>query len=114
MSVLSKVWVELSRADDQRQDWYGWTTNQMGHAFSFMALAMWFAPWIAALLAVAKELVDGIKTDNRQGWRDCVTDLFFSLSGVALVFFGPRYETGILIAVAVALTVGIVRRVRAS
>lgn len=114
MSVLSKIWAELSRADDQGWDWYGWTTNQMGHAFSFMALAIWFAPWIAAVLALAKELTDGIKTDNRQGWRDCAVDLFFSLSGVALAVLGDSGDIGVLIAVALALTVGIVRRVRAS
>lgn len=111
MSILSKIWTELSRADDQSRDWYGWTTNQMGHAFSFMALAMLFAPWSAALLAVAKETADGIKSDNRQGWRDCATDLFFSLSGVALVAF-PAWQVSVLVAVAIVLIVGIVKRVR--
>lgn len=113
MSVLSKILAELSRADDQGRDWYGWTTNQLGHAFSFMALAIWFAPWIAAALALAKELADGIKTDNRQGWRDCATDLFFSISGIALVVLGDRGDIAVLIAVAAALTAGIVKRVRA-
>ena len=113
MSVLSKIVAELSRADSQPRDWYGWTTNQMGHAFSFMALAMLFAPWIAAALALAKETADGVKTDNRQGWRDCATDLFFALSGVALVAF-PAWQIPVLIAVAAVLIVGIVKRLRAS
>jgi hypothetical protein len=113
MSVLSKIIAELGRTDAQPRDWYGWTTNQMGHAFSFMALAALFAPWIAAAFALAKEIADGIKTDNRQGWRDCATDLFFSLSGVALVAF-PAAQIPVLIAVAAALLVGIVKRVRAS
>ena len=112
MSILSKVLAELERPDDQSRDWYGWATNQLGHAFSFMALAIWFAPWIAAVLALAKEVADGIKTDNRQGWRDCATDLFFSLSGVALAVLGDGGDIGVLIAVAVALVIGIVRRVR--
>jgi hypothetical protein len=113
MSVLSQIVAELSRADSQPRDWYGWTTNQMGHAFSFMALAMLFAPWASAALAVAKEIADGIKTDNRQGWRDCATDLFFALSGVALVAV-PAAQIPMLVAVAVVLIVGIVKRVRAS
>jgi hypothetical protein len=113
MSVLSKIIAELSRTDSQPRDWYGWTTNQMGHAFSFMALAMILAPWIAAALAIAKEIADGVKTDNRQGWRDCATDLFFSLAGVALVAF-PPWQIPALVAVAVVLAVGIVKRVRAS
>ena len=113
MSVISQIVAELSRADSQPRDWYGWATNQMGHAFSFMALAMLFAPWIAALLTVAKETADGVKTDNRQGWRDCATDLFFSLSGVALVAV-PAWQIPVLIAVAVALAAGIVKRLRAS
>jgi hypothetical protein len=113
MSVFSQIVAELSRADSQPRDWYGWTTNQMGHAFSFMALAILFEPWIAALLTVAKETADGFKTDNRQGWRDCATDLFFSLSGVALVAF-PAWQIPVLIAVAVVLAAGIVKRVRAA
>jgi hypothetical protein len=113
MSILSQIVAELSRTDSQPRDWYGWATNQMGHAFSFMALAMLFAPWIAAALAVTKETADGIKTNNRQGWRDCATDLFFSLSGVALVAF-PAWQIPVLIAVAAALIVGIVKRVRAA
>jgi hypothetical protein len=111
MSVLSKIVAELLRADSQPRDWYGWTTNQMGHAFSFMALAMLFAPWIAAALALAKETADGVKTDNRQGWRDCATDLFFALSGVALVAF-PAWQIPVLVAVAAALAAGIVKRLR--
>ena len=113
MSVISQIVAELSRADSQPRDWYDWATNQMGHAFSFMALAMLFAPWIAAALAVTKETADGIKTNNRQGWRDCATDLFFSLSGVALVAV-PAWQIPVLIAVAVALAAGIVKRLRAS
>jgi hypothetical protein len=113
MSVFSQIVAELSRADSQPRDWYGWTTNQMGHAFSFMALAILFEPWIAALLTVAKETADGFKTDNRQGWRDCATDLLFSLSGVALVAF-PAWQIPVLIAVAAVLAAGIVKRVRAA
>ena len=114
MSVISKIIAELKRSDDQGRDWYGWTTNQMGHAFSFMALAIIFAPWIAAALAVAKEGWDAFRVNNRDGWKDSATDLFFCLAGVALVVVTPSQEWAVLAVVAIALAVGIVRRVRAS
>lgn len=114
MSVLSKIVAELGRADAQPRDWYGWATNQMGHAFSFMALAMIFAPWISAALVIAKEVADGVRADDRKGWRDSATDAFFSLSGVALVVLDDRLDVAVLAAAALALIAGIVKRVRAA
>ncbi|MCM0018910.1 MAG: hypothetical protein NBV67_02855 [Tagaea sp.] len=84
MSIVSKALAELERPDDQGRDWYGWTTNQLGHAFGYMAIAMVFGPLIAGGGAIIKEATDGLRADTAAGWRDSAADLFFSGCGVAL------------------------------
>lgn len=118
--VIRTILAELERADDQGRDWYGWATNQLGHAFGYMAIATVVAAlWapdagtlVAIGLAVAKELFDGFRTDNRQGWKDCAVDLFFSATGAALVAFGTAWDLIALAAMAAALVAGIVKRIQ--
>lgn len=119
-NLIRTILTELERADDQGRDWYGWATNQLGHAFGYMAIATVVAAiWmplagvlVAIGLAVAKELYDGLRTDNRQGWRDCAADLFFSAAGAALVAFGTAWDLIALGGIAAALAAGIFKRIR--
>ena len=118
--LIRTILAELERADDQGRDWYGWATNQLGHAFGYMAIAMvltsiWspIVGYLAAIgLAIIKEATDGLRIDNRQGWRDCLTDLFFSAAGASLVIFSDAWDLLTLIGLATILLVGIAQRIK--
>jgi len=83
----------LKAQDDQGNDWYGWASNQLSHAFlgvffSNLALvlvlggAWYYAIGLLVVLGVAKKLADWSK--QILTWkvvRDTVQDLLFFING---------------------------------
>jgi hypothetical protein len=83
----------LKAQDDQGNDWYGWASNQLSHAFlgvffSGLALvlggAWYYAIALLVVLGLAKKLADWSK--QILTWkivRDTIQDLLFFINGGA-------------------------------
>lgn len=127
MSILSVILTELGRGDDQGNDWYGWATNQMGHALIGLVIAVVGLTWLAddALgavllsigLALAKEAADLISGPvTWRAVRDGLRDLAFWSTGAALgiaTSIGADALIALSISSLIALLIaGIVPRVR--
>lgn len=81
----------LKAQDDQGNDWYGWASNQLSHAFlgvffSGLALVLgaagYYAIGLLVVLGIAKKLADWSK--QILTWkivRDTIQDLLFFISG---------------------------------
>jgi len=83
----------LKAQDDQGNDWYGWASNQLSHAFlgvffSGLALVLgasrYYAIALLVVLGLAKKLADWSK--QILTWkivRDTIQDLLFFINGSA-------------------------------
>jgi hypothetical protein len=83
----------LKAQDDQGNDWYGWASNQLSHAFlgaffSGLALVLgaswYYAIALLVVLGLAKKLADWSK--QILTWkivRDTIQDLLFFINGGA-------------------------------
>ena len=99
--------MSLFRGDDQKGDWYGWATNQAGHAaligmpaaLVLLALgmpALATPPAIALAYAVAWEW-----TMPGPGWIDSLTDTLNVAAGAAILC--TALGSGLVLTAAVTL-----------
>jgi uncharacterized membrane protein HdeD (DUF308 family) len=94
MRIISLILQELNRPDDQKRDWYGWVTNQMGHftigviitAIAVQLLPIHFAILPALVFAGAKEIIDMLRNSS---FKDSLIDwIFQGVGGIfSIVFF---------------------------
>lgn len=114
MSILSRILIELETPDDQGNDWYGWASNQLSHAF-FGALVALFAPLfavpVAMLIVITKELFDFIRVPTKDTFEDSMQDIAFWGLG-AWMFSDPDYKVIATILLSFALVCGIIPRIR--
>jgi hypothetical protein len=102
INVWAILTISLGTPDDQGKDWYGWITNQLGHAMLGLvfggALLLAGGGWVGAIVgnvvvAATKEIYDLLK-DNPDKWagiRDNIQDLSFWMIGTILataIFYG--------------------------
>lgn len=111
----------LLEADDQRGDWYGWVTNQAGHAAVVGQPAGWalwalgapaflsFAVVVSVYLVVWEFLVQG-----GADWRDSIMDTANVAAGVAVMTMALEGSVGltglVLLIWGVLLAFGVWRR----
>ncbi|MCA6392164.1 MAG: hypothetical protein IM607_12320 [Cytophagales bacterium] len=91
VSPIETIVSFLELQDDQGNDWYGWASNQLSHAFlgvffSGLVLvlggAWYYAIGLLVVLGVAKKLADWSK--QILTWkvvRDTIQDLLFFING---------------------------------
>jgi len=115
----------LEQQDDQGNDWYGWASNQLSHAFlgvffSGLALvlgASWrYAIGLLVVLGVAKKLADWSK--QVLTWkivRDTIQDLLFFINGgvfsLSILYGSTTLFIGATASVSIVLVEGIVSRI---
>ncbi len=111
------------KADDQRGDWYAWTTNQAGHALYFgvipgALLSLAGVPYVAAFVLVALAYGVGweVLAQPQSNWGDAVTDAFFVAAGAGLgagLYAGQAGDVLASVAIIFAInTIGIWRRAK--
>ena len=111
----------LLEADDQRGDWYGWVTNQAGHAAIVgqpAGLALWafgVPPFLVFAVVVTVYLVVWeFLTQGGSDWRDSIMDTANVAAGVAVILMalgGSVGLTGLVLLVwGVLLAFGVWRR----
>jgi hypothetical protein len=82
--MIKLILAELGKPDDQGNDWYGWASNQLAHAFIGVILAIHFG-WIVAIsTACLKEIFDIFK--KPLSVIDSMTDIAFWSMGAWLVY----------------------------
>ena len=108
MSILSRVIGELGKPDDQGDDWYGWASNQMSHAFIGLVLAVHFGLLASVAVACVKEIADIIRKPKNA--VDSAVDVAFWALGAWFAFADDKVLATIFIAF--ALMCGIIPRVR--
>lgn len=116
MSIIG----ELLAADNQRDDWYGWLTNQAAHSYLVgipmgLALSYVLSPYLAALVVVlAYGLGWEVTLQRGKDWCDQIADTFHVGAGALIV--GLIASDGSIVAPALiqfaALAYGVARRVR--
>lgn len=94
MRIITLILQELNRPDDQKRDWYGWVTNQMGHftigviitAIALQLLPIHFAILPALVFAGGKESIDMFRNSS---FKDSLIDwIFQGVGGIfSVVFF---------------------------
>jgi hypothetical protein len=94
MRFISIILEGLKTPDDQKRDWYGWVTNQMGHftigviitAIAVQLLPIHFAILPALVFAGAKESIDMLRNSS---FKDSLIDwIFQGVGGIfSIVFF---------------------------
>jgi hypothetical protein len=115
----------LKAQDDQGNDWYGWASNQLSHAFlgvffSGLALvlgASWcYAIALLVVLGLAKKLADWSK--QILTWkivRDTIQDLLFFISGgtfsLSILYGSIAVFVCATVSVSTLLVSGIVARI---
>lgn len=108
MSILSRVIGELSKPDDQGDDWYGWASNQLSHAFIGLVLAVHFGLLASVAVACVKEIADIIRKPTNV--VDSITDVAFWSLGALLVYAEDKVLVTIVIVF--ALVCGLIPRIR--
>lgn len=120
--MIREITAELRRADDQSRDWYAWATNQLAHGVvggAGVALLMpVLAPPLAALLVPPLYYIGWERGLQRgRDLVDSLTDTGHVAAGAALLATaasgGPWAPLVVCLAWAVALRVGVARRIRA-
>lgn len=115
----------LELQDDQGNDWYGWASNQLSHAFlgaffSGLVLvlggAWYYALLLLAVLGVAKKLADWSKqTLNWKVVRDTVQDLLFFIVGgffsLSILYSSIALLLAVTVVISALLVSGIVARI---
>ena len=121
MRLISIILSSLKTPDDQKRDWYGWVTNQMGHftlgviitAVAVQLLPVHFAILPALVFAGIKESIDIFRYSS---FKDSLIDwLFQGLGGIfSVVFFIKNFDILNLTigSFLVFLAFGIIPRVR--
>lgn len=121
MRLISIILSSLKTPDDQKKDWYGWVTNQMGHftlgviitAVAVQLLPVHFAILPALVFAGIKESIDIFRYSS---FKDSLIDwLFQGLGGIfSVVFFIKNFDILNLTigSFLVFLAFGIIPRVR--
>jgi hypothetical protein len=115
----------LKAQDDQGNDWYGWASNQLSHAFlgvffSGLALvlggAWYYAIALLVVLGLAKKLADWSK--QILTWkivRDTIQDLLFFISGgvfsLSILYGSIAVFVCATVSVSTLLVSGIVARI---
>lgn len=99
MRFISIVFNSLRTPDDQKQDWYGWVTNQTGHftlgvvitAIAVQLLPAHFAIIPALMFAGIKESIDIFRNST---FRDSLIDWIFQCVGTifSIVFFIKNFD----------------------
>lgn len=100
--------------DDQAQSWYGWTTNQMSHAFLGAIIATFTgAYWLVVTIAfaVTKEGFDLSKSVNTHALLDSLNDILFWVLGAGSVS-GGDYRYWFVFGLFSLLSVGVYFRVK--
>lgn len=114
MSIFGSILAELKTPDAQGNDWYGWASNQLSHAF-FGGVVAVFMPLVAVplamLLALVKEFVDFIKIPTKDTLNDSLVDIAFWGLG-AWLFSTQDYKVVALILLSFALLCGVIPRLR--
>lgn len=91
MKIITRIIKELSRPDDQGQDWYAWAANQTAHVAlgviiaGLVAVAWGDIVWAfigATAFAVGKEIIDDLYHEADIG--DSLQDIIFQLFGAWL------------------------------
>ena len=121
MRFISIVLSSLKTPDDQKRDWYGWVTNQMGHftlgviitAVAVQLLPVHFAILPALVFAGIKESIDMFRYSS---FKDSLIDWIFQGLGAifSIVFFIKNFDILNLTigSFLVFLAFGIIPRVR--
>jgi uncharacterized membrane protein HdeD (DUF308 family) len=121
MKIITSIFQELSRPDNQKLDWYGWVTNQTGHftigviitAIAIQVLPVHFAILPALVFAGIKESIDMFKNSS---FKDSLIDWIFQGVGAifSIVFFIKSFDILNLTigSFLVFLAFGIIPRVR--
>jgi hypothetical protein len=120
VNVWALVASSLASPDDQGEDWYGWITNQLGHAMLGVTLGGvvlllgggWFwAVTINTILTGAVETWDLLQSprDDWPSFRDSLQDLSFWLLGalLAIALFNnsiAMFLTVVALSLALAIT----------
>jgi hypothetical protein len=115
----------LKAQDDQGNDWYGWASNQLSHAFlgvffSGLVLVLgaswYYAIALLVVLGVAKKLADWSK--QILTWkvvRDTVQDLLFFINGgvfsLSILYGSIAVFVCATVSVSTLLVSGIVARI---
>jgi len=115
----------LKTQDDQGNDWYGWASNQLSHAFlgvffSGLALVLgaswYYAIALLVVLGLAKKLADWSK--QILTWkivRDTIQDLLFFISGgtfsLSILYGSIILFVCATVSVSTLLVLGIVARI---
>lgn len=121
MTFLSVILKSLKTPDDQKRDWYGWVTNQMGHftigviitAVAVQLLPVHFSILPALVFAGIKESIDMFRYSS---FKDSLIDWIFQGVGAifSIVFFIKNFDILNLTigSFLVFLAFGIIPRVR--
>ena len=121
MRFISIILNSLKTPDDQKLDWYGWVTNQMGHftigviitAIAVQLLPLHFAVLPALVFAGIKESIDIFRNSS---FKDSLIDWVFQCVGTifCLVFFIKNFDLVNLTigSFLVFLVFGVIPRVR--
>ena len=119
-AVIRLIIAELSRADDQRHDWYAWVTNQLAHGVVGMAaaaalLASGMAPcavpvWAALVYWTVWECAWQGGRDPDDSLSDASHVAAGSLFAAALAAAGPAAAMVMLVPWGLLLAIGIIRR----
>lgn len=99
MRFISIIFNSLKTPDDQKRDWYGWVTNQMGHftlgviitAIAVQLLPVYFAIFPAIVFASIKECIDVFRYSS---FKDSLIDWIFQCVGAifSIVFFIKNFD----------------------
>lgn len=115
MSMASRILAELRTPDDQGRDWYGWASNQMGHAFLGTLVAYAAYPgdeMLTALICGAlKEFIDLARNQiDRAALMDSFADVTFW--GLGAWIAATQGDMVAVTLMAFALVCGIIPRLR--
>ena len=106
--------------DDFADDWYGYLTNQSGHAYLVgCPLALIVSPWwglVAApiIIAVCYGIIWELIVQHGRDWRDSLEDTVHVMAGASVICAAISGDiwtvAGCLAAQAVLLGIGVWRR----
>jgi hypothetical protein len=85
------VYKDLITPDDQKDDWYGWASNQLSHAFFGVLVAILSGPlwlWVALGISSIKEGFDIYKSPKWRTALDSAIDIIFWVGGAAILKLG--------------------------
>lgn len=111
MSILSSIIRELRAPDDQGDDWYGWASNQLSHAFLGVVIALFIpgrAIEVALIVSLLKECFDLMRNLSLRGAVDSLIDTMFWVIGAWLIVSDNRAP--VVLSLFFALICGVVHR----